>query len=276
MTDYDSDAFDAFEARAWAEKEAARYDGLAGRVTSRMADPLLDAVGAKSGRRVLDVATGPGYVAARAAERGAIVVGVDFSDTMLSFARARHPGVEFRNGNALALPFADGSFDAVVAAFLLLHLGQPERAVAEANRVVAPGGRAAFTVWDGPARSRWLGVLFDALADAGATPPADLPAGPPIFRFADDREFRGLLEGAGFSAVSVEVLEYSLHVDSADELWIGLVDGTVRFQPLVRSQSDEVQSRIRARFGELLDEYRAGDGFELPVSVKLASGTRAS
>jgi len=276
MTGYDAHAFDAFEARGWAGKEVARYDELAGRVTSRVADALLDAVGVRPGLQVLDVATGPGYVAARAAERGARTVGVDLSDAMLAFARARHPAVEFRSGNATALPAPDGSFDAVVAAFLLLHLASPEQAAAQALRVLVPGGRAAFTVWDHPARSRWLGVLFDALADVGAEPPADVPPGPPIFRFADDHLFTGLLEDAGFTDVSVEALEYALHVDSADELWNGLIDGTVRVQALVRSQTDELQSRIRSRFDELLDAYRADDGFEIPVSVKLASGGRAS
>ena len=67
----DFDAFDAFEEAGWSTKEAAAYDSLLGRVTSRLADALLDAVGAGPGKRLLDVATGPGYVAASAAGRGA-------------------------------------------------------------------------------------------------------------------------------------------------------------------------------------------------------------
>jgi len=159
MSGYDAEAFDAFEAAGWSAKDAAAYDSLAGRVTSRLADALLAAVRVGSGTRLLDVATGPGYVAARAAEQGAAATGLDFSETMLAFARSRAPDVDFVQGDATALPFADGSFDGVVAAFVLLHLGAPERAVAEATRVLTPGGRAAFTVWDVPARGRWLGVL---------------------------------------------------------------------------------------------------------------------
>jgi SAM-dependent methyltransferase len=274
MSDYDADAFDVYEAAGWAGKGAASYDALAGRVTSRLSDPLLEAVGVTEGTRLLDVATGPGYVAARAVERGASTVGLDFSPSMVEFARSRLPGIGFVEADATALPFDDDSFDAVVAAFVLLHLGRPELAAREAVRVVRPGGRAAFTVWDVPARGRWLGVLLDAVAAAGATPPDELPAGPPIFRFADEREFGGLLTDAGLVDVDVATLDLTLELESSDELWLGLLDGTVRVGPLVNAQPHEVQRAIRAQFDALMEPCRTADGFELPVAVKLGSGTK--
>jgi SAM-dependent methyltransferase len=274
MSDYDPVAFDAFEAAGWGTKEAAGYDALAGRVTSRLADPLLDAVGAGSGKRVLDIATGPGYVAARAAERGAESVGVDFSETMLAFARSRSPRVEFVRGDATDLPFPPESFDATTCAFLLLHLGRPEAAATEVARVLVPGGRAAFSVWDEPSRGRWLGVVFDAFTAAGASPPADVPHGPPIFRFADDGEFTQLLTDAGLADIVIETVEFHLQLASADELWDGLVDGSVRVRPLIVGQSLETQHAIRKHFDELLEEYRTADGFAVPVSVKLASARK--
>jgi ubiquinone/menaquinone biosynthesis C-methylase UbiE len=268
MSDYDAVAFDAFEEAGWGTKEAAGYDALAGRVTSRLADPLLDAVGAGPGKRVLDIATGPGYVAARAAERGADPVGLDLSETMLAYARSRLPNVEFVRGNATELPFPDASFDAAIVAFLLLHVGRPEEVVAEAARVIAPGGRAAFSVWDEPSRGRWLGVVFDAFTAAGAQ-------GPPIFRFADENEFSRLLSGAGLVDVSVETVGLPLQLASSDELWTGLVDGTVRVRPMILEQSAEMQRAIRTHFDELLEDYRTEDGFDVPVSVKLASGRKS-
>ena len=271
---FDPEAFDAFEAAGWAAKEAAAYDTLAGRVTSRLADPLLDAVEASSNTSLLDVATGPGYVAERAVARGAEVVGLDRSEAMLEFARARVAEADFVHGDATALPFEDSSFAAVTAAFVLLHLGRPERAVAEAARVLKPGGKVAFTVWDVPERARWLGLLLDAVADVGATSTAAIPPGPPIFRFADDVEFARLLSNAGLEDASVETIDFTLRIQSADELWHGLVDGTVRVRPLVIAQSDETQQEIRARFEELLEEHRDGDGFEVPVAVKLGSGRK--
>jgi ubiquinone/menaquinone biosynthesis C-methylase UbiE len=275
VSEYDPSAFDAFERAGWTTKEAAAYDSLAGRVTARCADALLDAVGAGPGTQLLDVATGPGYVAARAAERGAESVGVDLSERMLEYARSRSQAVEFVHGDATALPFEDSSFDAVVAAFLLLHLGTPERAVAEAARVLRPGGRAAFSVWDEPSRGRWIGVFFEALMAAGAHPPAGVPASPSFFRFADDAAFTSFLTGAGLADVSVDRLGFDLHVEDGDDLWTGLVEGSVRVRPLILGQSEELQREIRARFDELLDEYRTDDGFDVPVAVIFAAGTKA-
>jgi ubiquinone/menaquinone biosynthesis C-methylase UbiE len=275
VSEYDAAAFDAFEASGWGTKEAAAYDSLAGRVTARLADPLLAAVSAGPETRLLDVATGPGYVAAAAAERSADVVGLDFSQTMLGFARERVPGVEFVQGDARDLPFEDETFDAVTAAFLLLHLGSPERAVAEAARVLRPGGRAAFSVWDVPARGRWIGVFFEAFTGAGAHPPPHVPAGPNFFRFADESELTRLLEAAGLVDVGVETVAFDLHLRDGDELWDGLVEGSVRVGPMILGQTEEVQRDIRARYEELLEPYRTRDGFAVPVSVKIASGTKA-
>jgi SAM-dependent methyltransferase len=271
---YDPEAFDAFEAAGWAEKDAGAYDMLLGRVTDRLAEPLLDAVEAGPGTRLLDLATGPGYVAGRAVERGAEAVGLDRSEAMLEFAREHVPGAEFVRGDVTAIPFEDQSFDAVTAAFLLLHLGEPERAGAEAARVLEPGGAAAFTVWDVPSRGRWLGVLVDAIEDVGVSAPADVPAGPPFFRFADEKELTTLITGAGLADPAVDTVEFPLHVGSADELWDGLIEGAVRMRALVQAQNDDVQRSIRARFDELLDDAAADDGFEVSVSVKLGSGRK--
>ena len=149
----DSDAFNAFESAGW-EKQAAGYEDFFGQITTRLVEPLLDAAEIGRGTQVLDVATGPGYVAAKAAERGAAPIGLDNAGAMLSIARRRHPQVEFCRGNVEALPFSDHSFDAVVGNFILLHLGRPEQAAAEFVRVLAPGGRLALTVWDVPERAR--------------------------------------------------------------------------------------------------------------------------
>jgi SAM-dependent methyltransferase len=275
VSDYDAAAFDAYEEVGWTTKDAAAYDELAGRVTSRVADPLLDVVGVGRGTKVLDIATGPGYVAARAAERGAEPVGLDFSETMLAHARAHVTGVDFVQGDAAALPFEDASFDAVVAAFLLLHVGVPEEVVAEAARVLRPGGRAAFSVWDEPSRGRWIGVFFEAFTGSGAHPPAEVPAGPNFFRLANEGEFTGLLEGAGLIEVEVDTVEFGLRIGDGGELWDGLVKGSVRVGPMILHQTEELKREIRRRYDELLEAYRTKDGYEVPVSVKLAAGTRA-
>jgi SAM-dependent methyltransferase len=269
----DPDAFNAFEAAGW-ESKAAGYDQFFGRITGRVIEPLLDAAGVNSGTRVLDVATGPGYSAALAAARGASVVGMDFAEEMVSLATRLHPDIEFRRGDAEALPFPDVSFDAVVSNFGLLHLGRPEQAVSEFARVLVSGGRVALTVWDLPERTRLLGVFLDSVAAAGATPPEDIPAGPPFFRFSDDREFAELLTNGGFENATVSTISFPQPVSSPDELWHGLLGGTVRTSALILRQSEGVQGRIRVEFDRIVAQYAVGDHLELPVAVKLASARK--
>lgn len=271
----DADAFNAFEAEGW-EGVAGSYHRFWGTVTANVCGPLLDAARVGSGTRTLDVATGPGYVAARAAERGASVVGVDVAEEMVALARTQQPGIEFVRGDAEELPFADGSFDAVVANFMILHVAKPERAAAEAHRVLPPGGRVALSVWNVPARARLIGVLVDAVAEVGAGPPAHIPEGPPFFRFSDDDEFRGLLSGAGFEEVAVQDISFAHHATSSDELWDGLTGATVRMAALVSGQDAETQHRIREAFDRNVAEYAGTEGVDLPISAKVASGRRSS
>jgi SAM-dependent methyltransferase len=271
----DADAFNAFEAAGW-EKQVSGYEDFFGPITTRLADPLLDAARVGRGSHVLDVASGPGYVAAAAAERGASVIGVDIAEGMISLARRLHPQLDFRLGNAEALPFPDGSFDAVVASFVLLHIGRPERAAAEFARVLEAGGRLALTVWDLPDRARFLGVLVDAVAEAGAGSPQDIPLGPPIFRFSDEREFAGLLRDQGLEDIDVRTISFSHAEPSADALWRGLLGGTVRTSALIVRQTEDSQRQIRAAFDRIVQRYEVGSGLELPVSVKLASARKPS
>src|SRR5262245_10318660 len=143
------DAFKAFEHEGW-ERVAHPYRDAFSSLTMQSIEPLLDAVAAGPGVRVLDVACGPGDAAAAAAGRGAVATGVDFAAAMVAQAARLHPDIVFRDGDAEALPFAEGRFDAVFINFGVLHFAQPDRAIAEAHRILAPGGRFAFTVWAPP------------------------------------------------------------------------------------------------------------------------------
>src|SRR4051794_24105241 len=129
----DADAFNAFEAAVW-ENQVVGYEDFFGPITSRLAGPLLDAAEVGRDTRVLDVATGPGHIAASAAERGAFVLGVDIAEGMISLARRLHPQLDFLCGDAEGLPFADRSFNAVVArgenGFVLAHPALCGRVVA--------------------------------------------------------------------------------------------------------------------------------------------------
>ena len=269
----DPDAFNAFEAAGW-EERAEGYDRFFGAITSQMVEPLLDATSIGAGTRVLDVATGPGYVAAQASERGALAIGVDVAEAMVALARRSHPGIDFRTADVHALPFEDASFDAVVGNFVILHLGLPERAVSEFVRVLAPGGRLGLTAWDLPDRARVIGVFLDAVAEAEAKPPEDIPVGPDFFRFSVDEEFDGLLREQGLENRLVRTISFTHRVSSPDALWEDLLAGTVRTSALILRQPQDLRRRIREAFDRRVEEYQGPDGLELPVSVKLAAGQK--
>ncbi len=270
----DAERFNAFEREGWAENSSDAYDRVFGPITARVIDDLLDVAEVGARTRVLDVATGPGYVAGRAASRGAKAIGVDLSPQMLDVARRAHPHVDFRLADAEELPLPGASFDAVVANFCLLHLGRPEKAAAGFARVLSPGGRVALTVWGPPERARLFGLFLEALRGAGASAPSEIPPGPDFFRFSADAEFSRLLSAAGFQRVAIRTLEFSHLVPDADLLWTGMLEGTVRTRALLRLQTDEARQRIRAEFLRSIEAYRTKSGFEVPVSVKLGSGRR--
>jgi len=269
----DADAFNAFEAAGW-ENRAETYDHYWPALTSRLSDPLLDAVGAGPDMRVLDVACGPGYLAARAADRGATSMGVDIAEPMIKLASGRFPQAAFRRADAHSLPFPDDSFDAVVVNLGVPHFGRPEQAVSEFVRVLTPEGRLAMTAWDLPTRARLVGVLLDAVREVGVAPPQDVPAGPDFFRFADSAEFGGLMTDQGFVDVEVETVAFVHTVNSADELWDGLLNGTVRTSAVIRGQPEDVVQQIRAGLDRRLQDYRTGETYQLPASFALARGRR--
>jgi SAM-dependent methyltransferase len=275
QTSIDAEAFNSFEARGWA-RAAGGYHRFFAPITTRLSEPLLDAARVGPGTRLLDVASGPGYVAAAAHDRGATVTGIDVAAEMVALAQSLQPGIRFVRGDAERLPFENGSFDAAVANFAVLHIGRPERAAAELSRVLAPRGRVALSVWDRPERARLLGLLVDAVAQAGTPPLPAVPAGPDFFRFSDECALADLLLGAGLDDVRVETVAFRHRLAGADELWDGLLQGTVRMSALVHGQDGPTRRRIRATFDALAAEHAVHDGaLELPVSVKLASAEKA-
>ena len=267
-----ADAFRDFE-RAAHDEIADGYRRFFTAVTDYAIEPLLDAAAVRAGRRVLDVATGPGVVAFRAASRGAVAVtGVDLAPRMLELAAAQYPRVDFRQADAENLPLADHSFDCVVSNFGLGHFPRPECALSEFVRVLTPGGAVAVSWWDVPARHRVMGIFFDAMNEAGATPPPDLPTGPPMFRFSNDQELSGALRSAGLADVTVRTFSFIHPLASPEELWNGILGGTVRTSIGIRRQPKEVQDRIRTAFERLAQAYAGHSGIKVPVAFKIGSG----
>jgi len=166
---------------------------------------LIEVVAPGPGDRLLDVAAGRGPMAEAAAARGATVTAVDGSPVMVAAGRARlaalGDAVTWRVGDLAALPVPDGSVDVAVSSFGLIFASSPADALSELRRVLAPGGRLAFTAWTGD------GVMARMTREMGRympPPPPDAVPGPNPFAWGDAGEVARLLSAGGFDDVRTE------------------------------------------------------------------------
>ena len=257
--------FREFEHDGW-EKLPKRYHDAFHALTTQAVEPLLDSVLAKKGTRLLDVATGPGYVAAAATARGAEVTGLDFAAAMVAEASRRYPAVKFQEGDAEDLPFPDASFDAVTMNFGLLHLGRPERALAEACRVLRRDGRFAFTVWAKPEEARGFAIVLGAIQKHGEMN-VPLPSGPPFFRFSDPEAAAALSWARDFRAPWWRACSRCGASKSPQELRDFMLGSTVRTGALLRAQTPQALAAIRS-------DVIAAAKNEVPMPAVLASASK--
>jgi ubiquinone/menaquinone biosynthesis C-methylase UbiE len=267
------EAFRIYEHAGW-EAIPEPYHQAFGGLTTQTIGPLLDALRVKSGTKFLDIATGPGYVAAAAAKRGATVLGIDYSSRMVEQARQLHPGIEFRQGDAEQLPVGNGLFDSAATTFGILHFAQPELALRETWRVIRAGGYFAFTAWGRPEDTIGFDIVLRAV-EAYGEPRIQLPEGPHFFRFSDPAECVSELIGAGFENPTVVKVPQLWRLPSGEVLFEVMKNSTVRTAGLLQSQKPVVLQRIRAAICADAEHYRIGDIIELPMPALIAAGTKA-
>lgn len=261
--------FSTFEHEGW-ERVAQAYHTYFGELTAQSNRAMLEALGIQRGARFLDVASGPGYLAAAAMRRGADVAGVDFSVAMVDKARRVFPGLEFRVGDAEDLPFPDESFDAVGISFGMLHFSRPERALAEAYRVLNPGGRVAFTVWATPQKAVGFQMVLKAIEAHGRTD-VPVPPGPPFFRFSDWEESRRVLLDAGFVQPEISEVDQTMVLHSPETPFHALIRGGVRVAALLKAQTPAVLALIEEAVARDAQAYRNDVGeLRIPMPCVLA------
>jgi demethylmenaquinone methyltransferase/2-methoxy-6-polyprenyl-1,4-benzoquinol methylase len=178
------------------------------------------------GDEVLDACCGTGDLAVAAEQRGGRVVGLDFSDPMLERARRKSGTIEWVQGDALALPFGDGAFDAATVGFGVRNLDDLEAGLRELRRVLRPGGKLAVLEITRPRGflRPFFRLWFDVLVPlAGCVLPAGkaytyLPAS--VRRFPGPEDLSALLRHAGFEDVRYRLLGggvVALHVARCPE-----------------------------------------------------------
>ena len=232
------------------------YDRIADGLTIST-DQTLRVATIRPGERVLDLATGTGITAIAARERGAKVTGVDLTPELLAVARnkaneAGFADIDFREGDAEALPFADSTFDVVVSTCGHMFAPDQPKVAAELARVTRPGGRVVFLAWT---PEGGLGGWF-RITNKHVPPPAGL-ASP--FNWGDPDKVRQLL-GSAFRDLTFTNGDCPQFGASPEDIWELF---STRYGPTVRavaSLQGEALSAFRSELLSYLGGYRAADG----------------
>lgn len=231
---------------------------------------LLDAVRLTPGQSVLDVACGTGVVARGAAvrvgEQGR-VVGLDLNEAMLTVARRGGHRVEWRQGDAAELPFADESFDVVLCQAALMFFPDPLRALREMARVARSGGTVAVHV-PGRLSASDAYVQLTQIAARHAGPSAvDLLSS--YFALGDPAALRLLLESAGLRVASLRTRMGTVRLGSAEEFVAVEVEST----PLIDRITPSVYARIKEDAAKALAPYGTPDGIAVPIEGHVVIAT---
>jgi len=219
------------------------YDqGLGPMIFVDYAADIAQRVAAGNPARVLETAAGTGIVtralrdALPAATR---LTATDLNPPMLEIARGKfRPGeqVEFQPADAMALPFPDGSFDAVVCQFGVMFFPDKDKSYREVHRVLAPGGRYLYNVWDSHRHNPFGRIAHEV---AGSFFPADPPQFYKVpFSYPQIDPIKESLTEAGFTDINIAVVKLEKEIPDAGAFARGIVYGN----PLIE--------QIRARGGE--------------------------
>jgi SAM-dependent methyltransferase len=196
--------------------EADRYDNLNGPGGNAM----LDVADLQSGERVLDVGCGSGATTIEAARRvqpGGAAVGIDVSPPLLALARERAvaagaPDTEISEADAPVHPFGDGRFDVVISRNGLMYFDDPDAGFANLASALRSDGRLAFTAPQGLDRNEWIMVAGAAAAQHIGMPEGIAPGSPGPLGLADPDRTTHILEGAGFTEVTLEELTLPMRI----------------------------------------------------------------
>jgi SAM-dependent methyltransferase len=223
------------------------------------------------GERILDLSTGTGWTSRVVTRRGAIVTGVDIASGLLEAARARAAAeglsIEYQLGDAEALPFEDGAFDAVISTCGVMFASRPEAAAAELARVCRKGGRVALTTWlsDGN-----LFKMFQVMKAYMPPPPTPAPRSP--FEWGRVERIRDLLAGAFELRFESGISYY--REPSGEAAWSTFATGYGPTRSIAASLDPGRREAFRQDFIDFHDRFATEVGICVPREYWLTLGVR--
>lgn len=238
----------------------AAYEAYIGRWSRPVARAFVGWLGVDVGSSWLDVGCGSGaLVAAIRADASPVrVVGIDRSEGFVAEARRRlgGEGVEFRVGDALALPVDDAAFDATVSGLVLNFVAEPARMVAELVRATCPGGTVGVYVWDYGRGMELLRRFWDA---ARAVDPAAATLDEAVrFPGCTPPALASLFQGAGLQAVTTRAIDVPTRFRDFDDYWSPFLGGQGPAPTYVGSLEEESRNALRERLWATLPAEPGG------------------
>jgi SAM-dependent methyltransferase len=230
--------------------DGAAYERYMGRWSRLVGDAFLDWLRPPPGLRWLDVGCGNGAFTEMIAERcaPASIHGIDPSEGQLAFARTRPAlaSADFRQADAMALPFPAGSFDAAVMPLVIFFVPEPAQGVAEMARVVAPGGIVSAYAWDMLGEGFPYALLRRELKAMGVTTPRE-----PHPEAADLAVLRDLWGRAGLDGIDTRVLEVERTYAGFDDYWQTILGAPSAGATLAAMQAPDVATLQRGLRAQL-------------------------
>jgi SAM-dependent methyltransferase len=227
---------------------------------------VLDAAAVGPGTRVLDVGCGSGLTLVLARDRGARPSGIDISSGLLGIARERLPAADLREGDMETLPFGDGAFDAVLGVNAFQFAGDPERALREAARVLAPGGRVVASLFAAPERSQGT-VVHEAMS--ALIPPEQADDHAP-YALSAPGNLEAALRAAGLELVADGEVVCAWRYASMDDAVRGLLCSAGG----ARATEAAGERRVRAVLAEAMRPFAHGGGVTMRNTFRWVAATR--
>ncbi|MCX6705851.1 MAG: methyltransferase domain-containing protein [Candidatus Woesebacteria bacterium] len=264
--------FQRFEYLGW-QKAAAKYSRFS-LLTQQSVGDLIKHLNIQFGDKLLDVATGPGFLASRAQEIGAETVGIDLSEEMIELAKKNYPKIEFRVANAEKTGFYNQTFDKIAVNHGLIHFARPNVVLSELNRVARRRAVIGLTIWDSPDRTVAFSIVSKAISDLSSVQ-INAPKGIPMSFYSEKKNVRELLDSNGWILTEFIHLPVVWKLETPESIIDILMEGTVLMASKLKKQPRSVLSQIRDVVIHKLKPYTTANGkVEVPQGVLLVVGKK--